>query len=64
MSEIPTLHSLKTKLDYNSSKISKNEWNAYLSWYFEASQCYQEYKITTLQNKILRLTEGRKIKKR
>ena len=28
----------KTKLDYNRSKISRTEWNAYFNWYFEASQ--------------------------
>ena len=35
--EIPKLNFLETRLDYNSSDISRTEWNAYFDWYFEAS---------------------------
>ena len=52
--EIPKLNFSKAKLDHNSSKISRTEWNAY----FEAAKYYQESKIASLQNKILRLTEA------
>lgn len=45
MFEIPKLNFLKTKLGYNSSEISRTEWNAYLDCYFEAFQNYQESKI-------------------
>jgi len=48
---------LKAKLDYNKLKSSKTEWDAYFSWYFEASQSYQKSKIVSLQTRILRWTE-------
>ena len=35
-------------------------WNAYIDWYFEASQSHQESKIASLKNKILRLIEANK----
>lgn len=40
----------------NSSKFSEI---SYFSWYFKASKCYQDSKITSLSNKILRLTEAK-----
>ena len=58
--EISNLNFLKTKLDYNRSKFSRTEWNAYFDWYFEASQGYQWSKMASLQNKILRLTGANK----
>ena len=33
--EIPEFNFLKMKLDYNSLKICRTEWNAYFDWYFE-----------------------------
>jgi len=56
--EIPKFNSLKAKMDYSNSKVSRTEWNDDFDWYFEASQCYQKFKIASLQNKILRLTEA------
>ena len=54
--EILRLNFLKIKLDDNSSNISRTEWNAYFDWHFEASRCYQESKIASLQNRILRFS--------
>ena len=52
--EIPNLISLRAELDYNSSKISRTECNAYFGWYFEAPQHYEESKMVSLQDQILR----------
>ena len=54
--EILRLNFLKIKSDDNSSNISRTEWNAYFDWHFEASQCYQESKIASLQNRISRFS--------
>ena len=43
--EVPKLNFLKTELDYNSSKISRTEWNAYFNWYFEASLKIKNLKL-------------------
>lgn len=48
----------KTELDNNSTKIAKDEWNAYFEWYFEAFKCHQESEVACLQNKALELTEA------
>lgn len=56
------LNFLKAELDFRSSDISRTEWDAYFSWFFEASQSYQEPMIASLQ-KILRLTEASKLLK-
>ena len=55
---------LKTELDYNNSKISRIEWNPYLTWYFEATKHYQEPKIVSSAKQILGLTEAKKNLKR
>ena len=43
----------KTKLVYNSAKISRTERNVYLDWYFEASKHYRKPKIASLQMSLL-----------
>lgn len=51
-------HFLKTELDNNSTRIGKDEWNAYFEWYFEAFKCYQASEVACLQNKSFRLNRG------
>lgn len=53
--ELPKLTFLETKLESPSSKTAKAEWNSYFELHFETSKRYQKSKISSLQNKTLRL---------
>lgn len=61
MFEIPklTFHKIGwTTIDLKFPKLTA----CYVSWYFEASKCYQEPWIASLQNKLLRLRQNKQTK--
>ena len=56
--EIPKL--IKRNWTIIALKFLKLNGTPIINWYFEDSKCYQEPKIASLQNKILRATEANK----